>query len=276
MKAMEQPFKPYRFPALIEPISSNGPMHGQRVRLIHSKGWFEALTWVMIPTTDNSQVCAAEVTVLELPGESPHFLLMHLQPNHAIPKLTLLPDSICPMPGVAKQVKTLVAEISCEPLREMVTRALLHPGAVMGYWRSPASLSDHHNFPGGLAIHSLEVATMVATSSLLSQEDRDLGVALALLHDYGKIWCYRDGKYVASHKRGHEIEGLEKLTSHLENLRRETPDIGNKMREMLSGSYHCKDRRYPLAIGRIVNAFDQMSCEMTRRVEEENWEDAAF
>jgi hypothetical protein len=84
-------------------------------------------------------------------------------------------------------------------------------------------LNDHHNFVGGLARHSLEVATMVASSSLLSKDDRDLGISMALLHDYGKIWCYRDGKYTADHKRGHEVVGLEKLAPHLDILRRESP-----------------------------------------------------
>lgn len=276
MKALELPFKPYQFPALIEPIASDGPMNGQRVRLFYSTGWIDALTWTDVPTGDTSMVCAAQVTVVELPTKPARYLLMHCQPLGALASLELVPDNACPLPGVVAQVKALVAGIAFEPLRKLLTQAFLHPDAVMGYWRAPASLSDHHNFIGGLARHSLEVATMVASSSLLSRDDRDLGVVMALLHDYGKIWCYRDGKYTADQKRGHEAVGLEKLARHLDALCRESPEIGEKMRELLSGLCRRKDKRYPLAIGRVVHAFDQMSCEMTRRAVADELEDAPF
>lgn len=276
MKAMEMPFKPYQFPALIEQIASDGPMNGQRVRLYYSTGWIDALTWADLPTGDTPTVCAAQVTVLELSTKPARYLLMQCQRDDALATLDLLPDNACPLPGVLTQVKALVAGIASQPLRKMVTKAFLHADAILGYWRAPASLNDHHHFVGGLARHSLEVATMVASSPLLSRDDRDLGVAMALLHDYGKIWCYHDGKYTAEHKRGHEVVGLEKLVGVLDGLRRESPDMGTKMHELLSGLCQRKDKRYPLAIGRVVHAFDQMSCEMTRRAVADALEDVPF
>lgn len=276
MNAMELPFKPYQFPALIEPIASDGPMDGQRVRLYYTTGWIEALTWAALSTQGNSMISAGRVTVLELPTKPARFLLMHCEPDSKLASLDLLPSNLCPLPGVIAQIKSLVAGLACVSLRRMVINALLHPDAVMGYWLTPASLCDHHNFAGGLALHSLEVATMVATSSLLSQDDRDLGTAMAILHDYGKIWCYRDGKYTVDHRRGHDTVGLEKLTAHLDTLRRENPEVGANMYELLSGRCQRKGQRYPLAIGRVVHAFDQMSCEMTRHVEIQDFEDVPF
>jgi hypothetical protein len=276
MKALEMPFNPYQFPALIEPIASDGPMNGQRVRLYYSTGWIDALTWADLPAGETPTVCAAQVTVVELPTKPARYLLMHCQPQAALASLDLLPDNACPLPGVLTQIKTLVAGIASQALRKMLTHALLHPDAVLGYWRAPASLNDHHNFVGGLARHSLEVATMVASSSLLSKDDLDLGISMALLHDYGKIWCYRDGKYTTDHKRGHEVVGLEKLAPHLDILRRDNPEIGGHLYELLSGLCQRKDKRYPLAIGRVVHAFDQMSCEMTRRATVSELEDVPF
>ena len=42
------------------------------------------------------------------------------------------------------------------------------------------------------------------------------------------------------------------------------PTLAARMVELLGGPSERANTRYPLAIGRIVNAFDQMSCEMTR------------
>jgi hypothetical protein len=38
------------------------------------------------------------------------------------------------------------------------------------------------------------------------------------------------------------------------------------MHELLGGPRAPREGKYPLAIGRIVRSFDQMSCEKTRRV----------
>jgi hypothetical protein len=41
------------------------------------------------------------------------------------------------------------------------------------------------------------------------------------------------------------------------------------MRELLGGPRAPREGKYPLAIGRIVRSFDQMSCEKTRRAARE-------
>jgi 23S rRNA maturation-related 3'-5' exoribonuclease YhaM len=172
--------------------------------------------------------------------------------------------SLCPIPGVVEQTKALIQSIGNEPLRAMVLGALAQPEAAIGYWTTPASLHDHHAYDGGLALHSLEVATMVASSVGLPDDDRDLGIALALLHDYGKIWCYRDGAYTNEQRRGHVRVGFEKLASLVTELHQHDHVIAAKLEELLGGRSQRADRRYPLAVGRIVNAFDQLSCEKTR------------
>jgi hypothetical protein len=269
MQAKELPFKPYCFPAIVEPIDDNVPFEGQRVRLLYENGSLEALTWIGIPSKDILTRMTANVTLVELPTRHARYLMMQCAFNPALQQLHLLHESLCPLPGVVVQTKALIDQIRNAPLRALVVNALTQRDAALGYWITPASLCDHHNYPGGLARHSLEVATMVSTSTRLPDEDRDLGVALALLHDYGKIWCYRNGKYTADHKRGHEVVGLDKLKALLEDLHAACPETGARMEELLGGLCQRTNKRYPLAIGRIVNAFDQMSCEVTRRREAE-------
>ena len=172
--------------------------------------------------------------------------------------------SLCPIVGVVAQIRELIQGIESWPLRRFVLAALTQPDAATGFWLAPASIGHHHSHPGGLAQHSLEVAVMVANSTALPTSDRDLGIALALLHDYGKIWCYHDGQYTADHKRGHVLVGLDKLKPLLATLRQQDEEAALKMEELLGGRRERSDHRYPLAIGRIVNAFDQFSCEKAR------------
>ena len=146
-----------------------------------------------------------------------------------------------------------------------MTRALLQPDVLHGYWNSPASRGNHHGYPGGLAQHSLEIATMVASVERLSLEDRELGIVFALLHDYGKIWCYDPIAFDPVDSREHEALGLLKLEEPLRILTQQDRNLGIQMRELLSGRQTQRKGPYPLAINKVVRAFDQMSCEMTRK-----------
>lgn len=73
-------------------------------------------------------------------------------------------------------------------LEEVCLKALDDPG-----WdTSPGSSKHHHNFPGGLAEHTLEVVRTVRCMAT-GFNDPDLRAVVtcaALLHDYGKIYEY--------------------------------------------------------------------------------------
>jgi hypothetical protein len=260
--------KTYRFPAIVEPLGPGTEPESMRVRLIHDRGSLEALTWAYVPNAPCVPPSAAHVTVMEHPHVAERYLLVASAYDPNLSPAALLHDSLCPISGVVAQTKALIQSITSVPLRTTVLGALAQPDAVTGYWKAPASLQDHHAYDGGLAHHSLEVATMVASSTGLSAEDRDLSIAFALLHDYGKIWCYCDGQYTAAQRRGHVRVGLEKLEPLLAYLRRGDGRLADTMEELLGGRSQRADRRYPLAIGRVVNAFDQLSCEKTRRSQE--------
>lgn len=259
------PFKTYEFTAIVEPVGAGVSRGSQHVRLLYGDGSLEAHTWLFDPFFVFPAIATAHVTVIEVPQAEPRYVLAACYFDTTLSPAPHLSDDLCPIQGVVTQTKDLIASIQSTPLRQMLFAALTQPEAALGYWTTPASLCDHHRYAGGLAHHSLEMATMVATSSGLEETDRDAGIALALLHDYGKIWCYRDGQYTPAQKRGHARVGLEKLGPALECLRRASPATAATMEELLGGPSQRVDRRYPLAVGRIVNGFDQMSCEMERR-----------
>ncbi len=75
----------------------------------------------------------------------------------------------------------------------------------------PASPKGHHAALGGLLKHVLEVAAIGRTIAKVSGGDEDLVLAGALLHDIGKLECYRwDGVFdytVAGRLLGHVVLG---------------------------------------------------------------------
>ncbi len=274
MDTLHFPHKTYRFTAIVERLGAGTAPGSEHVRLLYGDGYIEAHTWLLDSVAPLPPIPTAHVSVIETPDAEPGYVLAACQFDSSVAPGPYLADTLCPIPGVVEQTKALIESIQFEPLRTMVFDALTQCGAARGYWTAPASLHDHHNYDGGLAHHSLEVATMVATSTGLPDEDRDAGIALALLHDYGKIWCYYDGAYTQAHRRGHKRVGLDMLAAPLASLRRVCPDTAAKMEELLGGPSQRSDRRYPLAVGRIVNAFDQMSCEKVRRRNHINVQDA--
>ncbi len=253
------------FPAVVEVFPGHDPDHGLRCRLYHQDGWCDAWTWLSLDTTPPAALHWGTVTTMEVGKHQDDYLLLGLREDVDPPLSQLLPEQLCPIPGLLRQTTRLIDSLRIAPLRYFVTRALLQHDVLQGYWTSPASRGNHHGFPGGLAQHSLEIATMVASVEKLSPEDRELGIVFALLHDYGKIWCYDPIAFDPVNPREHEAHGLSRLEFDLIYLTRQDPRLGALMRELLGGPRAPREDKYPLAIGRIVRSFDQMSCEMTRK-----------
>lgn len=253
------------FPAVIETLPGRSLDHGLRCRIYHEAGHCDAWTWLNLDSAPPGVLHWGAATTMEIGHHTHDLLLLGLLDDIRPPLSSMLPETLCPIPGVLRQTTRLIDSLQNEPLRDFVTRALLTEEPLHGFWTSPASRRDHHAYPGGLAEHSLEVATMLATASGLPAVDRELGIVFALLHDFGKLWCYEPITFDAIDPRMHEEFGLSQLQDALSHLSREDERLGALMRELLGGPRSSRPSRYPLAIGRIVRAFDQMSCEKTRR-----------
>lgn len=254
-----------KFSAVVEVLQNHDPDLGVRCRLFHKDGWYDAWTWHSLDTAYTSPLRRGIATTLEM-GQNPEDVVLLGFTEELKPLIsTVLPDALCPIEGVVRQTTALIDGLQIAPLRDFVARALLRRDVLHGYWTSPASRRDHHAYPGGLAHHSLEVATMMASAAGLLDVDRELGIAFALLHDYGKIWCYGPRNPAVVPSREHEAYGLAQLEENLDVLTWEEPTLGSQMRELLGGPRAARTGSYPLAIGKIVRSFDQMSCEMTRK-----------
>ena len=257
------PLQTARYAAILEFLSDTDADGARLCRVHHRWGQLDAWTWLP-PIHEDHTPRLGDVTTLELQCKDIEFVVLGFDATPPLSLVHALDDERCPIEGVVAQVSDVIDQLRSHDLRRFALSALLHRDALAQFWISPASRRDHHAYPGGLAHHSLEVATMVGSSTGLPDDDRDIGIVFALLHDYGKLWCY------APHMRGHDSKNHEQigytaLGEPLDQLMEADPNAGAKLRELLGGPRAPRDSPYPLAIGKIVRAFDQMSCEKTRQ-----------
>ena len=101
-----------------------------------------------------------------------------------------------------------------EPLKTYLETFILNDPR---FFTWPAATRMHHNFPGGLAMHSLNVAKVaLAMSEVYRNEHISLPVLVAgaLLHDIGKIEEYKeDGSRTSiGNLLGHHSIGMSKIS----------------------------------------------------------------
>ena len=181
--------------------------------------------------------------------------------------LYLLTHDICPVEGTYMGILELIETIDAPPLYRMLWRIFREREIVARYWTMPASARHHHAFPGGLAVHSLEVARDLAGQAAVGGHERDLCVAAGLLHDIGKVWSYTPDMFLTTAARamGHELVALSRLERELKILEGEWPDGAYAMRVLLSGCGRMRqDGSMPSALVARLKAADQRSCEQER------------
>lgn len=250
-------------PGFVQPLEASETGSDRICRIIHSGGVHQVLSWIDLPgRSPLSRV--GDVSLLLNGTYSGEDLLLDFnpRPNHRLQDF--LPDTLCPVSGVVKEVSSLIDGLSATSLRNFAASALLAPEVHLKFWTCPASSGYHHAYSGGLAEHSLEVANSIASSVRIPQFWRELGVVYGLLHDYGKPWCLDQTLRDPNDFRKHGERGLYYLQPALAGLRAEDSLLGALMEELLGGKRCPRDNPYPLAIRAIVKGFDQMSCELTR------------
>ena len=183
------------------------------------------------------------------------------------PGLRHIPESVCPVDGVVGGITALVDSIAAIPLRNFVESVLARRDVHRVFWTMAAAARHHHSAAGGLAAHSLEVATDLDAQHNLSGLEHDLGIAGALLHDIGKVWSYTSDMFLNEEAKalGHEQLGLKYLQAELCELETAWPDGGLAMRSLLGGQSNRRENgTMPMALLARIKAADQRSCERDR------------
>lgn len=124
-----------------------------------------------------------------------------------------LPRSEQPVDALQAELQGLLATTR-QPLQAVIYAALDPELPRFETW--PAAQEIHHAWLGGLLEHSLEVARIaLAVAAVVSNLDRDLLIAGALLHDVGKLDAYEvDASFRASDAGrllGHVLAGFHRV-----------------------------------------------------------------
>ncbi len=114
--------------------------------------------------------------------------------------------------------------ISKSGLATFMSAVFLDEEITPAYLRCRGSVNHHHKFMGGLLVHSVQVANLVQTQSIclgLSQEETELGIAGALLHDLGKIEVVGESNPRPRDPGlfSHEVTTIKLLAPHLKLLK---------------------------------------------------------
>ncbi|MDI6850346.1 MAG: HD domain-containing protein [bacterium] len=152
----------------------------------------------------------------------------HYDIRHFLPSSSVNPSKL------EEDLKSFIRKINNPQLKTLLKRIFLDDEDFKKkFLLAPAARFYHHNFVGGLAEHTLQIARVAeAISELYDVVDRDLLIAGALLHDIGKVYemeytpdiDFTDEGRLFGHliigyeivsKKIHEIEVLNKFPAEL-------------------------------------------------------------
>lgn len=103
----------------------------------------------------------------------------------------------------------LLNSIECPKLRKVCEELREYKD----FWTHPASIGHHHDFEGGLVVHTFEVIEFAThMSKLFADSSDDIIVTAGLWHDLAKIYEYSktaDGFWIKNdyHGKVHHISG---------------------------------------------------------------------
>ncbi|MCD7781356.1 MAG: HD domain-containing protein [Methanosphaera sp.] len=88
-------------------------------------------------------------------------------------------------------LENIIESIDNPDLKELIETIILEPSFYNDFKKAPAAKIHHHNYPGGLLVHTNEVVKICESISEIYEDiDRDLLITGAILHDIGKVETY--------------------------------------------------------------------------------------
>jgi len=114
-------------------------------------------------------------------------------------------------------------------------------GAIFNlFLRVPASRSNHHSFPGGLAVHSIEVCSYAQIDcNKLPSLNQDWVITAALIHDLGKVSTFNiEGQFTNNYfLNGHIIAGIRLVTNEIKKIKNFYPTLKENLIHVIA-SHH--------------------------------------
>lgn len=139
---------------------------------------------------------------------------------------------------------------------------------------APAAVIHHHNYKGGLLVHTNEVIEICkCISNIYEDVDRDLLLTGAILHDIGKIETYDvDGELITFNEKGKLIDHIfigTNLVKEMMNKINMSEDLQTKVVHLLLSHHGDKELGWgspvnPLILEAVIlHHADDMSAKIT-------------
>lgn len=205
-------------------------------RLITREGEQTVICHPAPPKSLRWYVWRARVDLLPMPNGD--VIATSVRRDDRLDPLDFVQASWCPEPRVINGIKRVVGAIEHPALRRFVRDVFADFRIFEDFWKA-ASAPDHHHAPGGLAMHALEVVRSVmaglkertSDGSSWSQDERDLGILAAMLHDLGE--CCDNGRPLPDaaevQRRIMELRHLELIHDAFSRLHGTTPRLGRAL-----------------------------------------------
>jgi len=165
----------------------------------------------------------------------------------------LVPVSPVPRDELDRRLAALVASVRSPSLRSLLQRALdpaREPGAT--FVVVPAAVRNHHAYRHGLLEHSLIVAeAAAAVAERLTNVNRDLTVAGALLHDIGKVRSYSadpmaPGLTDAGRLHGEIVIGHDLVRDLIDDIPGFPPEVALQLRHIVISHHGEREKGSPV------------------------------
>jgi len=159
------------------------------------------------------------------------------------------------------RLRVLLAWIPQTTLKTFLVKILNDKLIVEDFSKAPASLRHHHAFPGGLLVHSVDVAWQIFSQQKLPEKERYLGAVVGLLHDFGKLktLSFDMKRTQLGSNINHEQLTLEIISSHLSWLDSVDSELSTAVRYLLSWKPKSYDRIPKLDVYEVIQAADRVS-----------------
>lgn len=171
----------------------------------------------------------------------------------------LIPQSICPQDWLLTHLQAALQRITIAPLVRFINAVLGDDSIALAFVSAPASLNHHHNYPGGLLMHSLECFGMVEKHRHFQKSEYELGLVAALFHDIGKTltMTHTMSRTSIGSSVEHDKLTFEVLGPYFRQLAIEWPEGATQLRYLLNWKMKRHIPKYNIAD--LVACSDRMS-----------------